>query len=276
MPRRLAQLMLAVLLAVTASCGSSAAENSVVTKAEETGQLTIGIRFTQPGMSERTLDGRYVGLDVDVARYIAEELGVDEDGITWVDVVAAEREKALAARKVDLVLSTYSITPERKKLVSFAGPYFTTGQSLLVRLDSSKDITGPDSLNGKKLCSVEGTTSAAQVKERFAKRVELVEYPRDPDCVTALLTGLVDAVTTDETILAGYVAQNPELLKVVGDHFSDENYGVGLHKDDRDGQAAVNEAIRKMIDDGSWLRSVKRHLGRSGIDIPDPPQITEG
>lgn len=276
MPRRFAQVMLAVLLALTASCGSSAAENSVVTKAEETGQLTIGIRFTQPGMSERTLDGRYVGLDVDVARYIAEELGVDEDGITWVDVVAAEREKALAARKVDLVLSTYSITPERKKLVSFAGPYFTTGQSLLVRLDSSKDITGPDSLNGKKLCSVEGTTSAAQVKERFAKRVELVEYPRDPDCVTALLTGLVDAVTTDETILAGYVAQNPELLKVVGDHFSDENYGVGLHKDDRDGQAAVNEAIRKMIDDGSWLRSVKRHLGRSGIDIPDPPQITEG
>lgn len=276
MPRRFAQVMLAVLLALTASCGSSAAENSVVTKAEETGQLTIGIRFTQPGMSERTLDGRYVGLDVDVARYIAEELGVDEDGITWVDVVAAEREKALAARKVDLVLSTYSITPERKKLVSFAGPYFTTGQSLLVRLDSSKDITGPDSLNGKKLCSVEGTTSAAQVKERFAKRVELVEYPRDPDCVTALLTGLVDAVTTDETILAGYVAQNPELLKVVGDHFSDENYGVGLHKDDRDGQTAVNEAIRKMIDDGSWLRSVKRHLGRSGIDIPDPPQITEG
>lgn len=275
MPRRLAQVMLAVLLALTAGCGSSAAGNSVVSKAEETGQLTIGIRFTQPGMSELTLDGRYVGLDVDVARYIADELGVDEDGITWVDVVAAEREKALAGRKVDLVLSTYSITDERKELVRFAGPYFTTGQSLLVRLDS-KDITGPDSLNGKKLCSVEGTTSAAQVKERFAKRVELVEYPRDPDCVTALLTGLVDAVTTDETILAGYVAQNPELLKVVGDHFSDESYGVGLHKDDRDGQAAVNEAIRKMIDDGTWLQSVKRHLGRSGIDIPDPPQVTEG
>jgi glutamate transport system substrate-binding protein len=270
--RLLAFVALAVLLA---ACGSGAADDSVVTKAEETGELTIGIRYTQPGMSERTLDGRFVGFDVDVARYIAAELGVDEDGITWRDVVAAERENALAARKVDLVLSTYSITEERKKRVLFAGPYFTTGQSLLVRMTST-DISGPESLNGKKLCSVAGTTSAEQVKEQFSKKVQLVEYPRDPDCVTALLAGMVDAVTTDETILAGYVAQNPELLKIVGEHFSPEKYGVGLHKDDQDGQAAVNEAIKKMIDDGEWLRSVKLHLGRSGIRIPKPPTVTEG
>lgn len=272
--RRLAWALSALVVAVSSACGSAAAEGSIVRKAEETGQLTIGIRFTQPGMSERTLDGRYVGFDVDVARFIAGRLGVDEEGITWRDVVAADRELELAAGKVDMMLSTYSITDKRKQRVLFAGPYFRTGQSVLVRL-STTDITGPESLDGKKLCSVAGTTSAEEVKRRFSQRVKLVEYPRDPDCVTALLAGLVDAVSTDEAILAGYVAQNPELLKIVGDQFNEELYGVGLPPDDDDAQVAVNDALREMIDSGAWRRSVQRHLGRAGIKLPEPPTITE-
>lgn len=272
--RRLALVLSALLVAVSAACGSAAAEDSIVYKAEETGQLTIGIRYTQPGMSERTLDGRYVGFDVDVARFIADKLGVDEEGITWRDVVAADRELELATGKVDMMLSTYSITPKRKQRVRFAGPYFITGQSVMVRL-STTDITGPESLDGKKLCSVAGTTSAAEVKRRFSKRVKLVEYPRDPDCVTALLAGLVDAVSTDEAILAGYVAQNPELLKIVGDQFNPEHYGVGLPPEDEDAQDAVNAALQEMMDSGAWQRSVRRHLGRSGIKLPEPPTITE-
>ncbi|MGH3468437.1 MAG: glutamate ABC transporter substrate-binding protein [Thermocrispum sp.] len=245
-----------------------------MTKAQDSGQLTIGVRFTQPGLSERTLDGRFVGFDIDVARFVAAQLGVDRNDIIWRDVLAGDREKALSAGTVDLVISTYSITEKRKKRVLFAGPYFVTGQSVLVRL-STTDITGPDSLDGKKLCSVAGTTSAEEVKRRFSQRVRLVEYPRDPDCVTALLAGLVDAVTTDEAILAGYVAQHPELLKVVGEQFSEERYGIGLQRDDVDGRRAVNAALQEMIDSGEWRRSVQRHLGRSGIRIPDPPPITE-
>lgn len=256
------------------SCGASADEKSILTKAEETGQLTIGIRFTQPGMSERTLDGRFVGFDVDVARYVAAELGVAEEDIQWRDVIPADREAWLATGELDMVVSTYSITTKRKRHVRFAGPYFVTGQSLMVRL-ATEDISGPDSLNGKKLCSVAGTTSAEYVKDEFSKEVQLVEYPRDPDCLTALVSSQVDAVTTDETILAGYVAQNPELLKIVGKQFSEERYGVGLPRKDKDAQVAVNEAIQKMIDEGEWLNSVQRHLGRSGIKIPPPPAVTE-
>lgn len=276
-PRRRSAPVLAwcCLLGLLAGCGSSAPEDSLITKAEETGTLTIGIRFGQPGLSKRTVDGRFVGFDVDVARFVATELGVSEENIRWRDVVAADRESAIRTGAVDYIVGTYSITDKRKKEVAFAGPYFDTGQSLLVRL-SSDDIEGPESLNGKRLCSVTGSTSAQQVKDRFARAVELVEYPRYADCVTALLAGLVDAVTTDEAILAGYVTQNPELLKIVGEQFSEERYGVGLRKGDREGQAAVNEAIKKMIETREWRRSLQHNLGESGYRIPKPPAVTEG
>lgn len=261
-------------VSIVLACGSSAPDGSLVSEAEDGGTLTIDTRFSQPGMSERTVDGRFEGFDVDVARYVAGELGVDERDITWHDTVAADREAAIVSGKVDFIVGTYSITDKRKEEVAFAGPYFTTGQAVLVRLSDST-IKGPESLNGRKLCSVSGSTSAEQVKERFAQAVRLVEYPRYPDCVTALLAGLVDAVTTDEAILAGYVVQNPELLKIVGKQFSKERYGIGLAKGDPDGRRAINDAIRKMIDSGEWRRSIERHLGPSGYRIPEPPQISE-
>ncbi|MGH3520624.1 MAG: glutamate ABC transporter substrate-binding protein [Haloechinothrix sp.] len=275
------------LLSILAACGLLAtvatgcagpgpnAEDSLVFRARHSGSVTVGIRFDQPGLSQRTVDGRYVGFDVDVARFVAAELGVDEDGITWRDIPAAQREPAITTGGVDFVVGTYSITDERKKKVDFAGPYFETGQALLVRL-STEDIEGPSSLNGRRLCSVTGSTSAHRVKERFAQAVELVEYPRYPDCVTALLARQVDAVTTDAVILAGYVAEHPELLKVVGEQFSTERYGIGLRKGDVDGRRALNDAIRKMIETGEWRASLEGNIGRSGDRIPTPPSLTGG
>nr|WP_106182356.1 glutamate ABC transporter substrate-binding protein [Prauserella shujinwangii] len=260
---------------MSAACSApDAAEDSVVTRAYETGTLTIGIRFDQPGLSERTIDGRFVGFDVDVAEFVADELGVAADDITWRETTPAQRESDLSSGAVDLVVAAYSITEERKETVSFAGPYFVTGQDLLVRA-SATEIDGPEALSGKRLCSVTGSTSAAQVKERFARTLELVEYPRNSDCVTALLAGQVDAVTTDAAILAGFAAQNPELLRLVGEPFSTERYGVGLRKGDTDGQAAVAAAIERMIESGRWRESLERNLGPSGYPLPEPPEVTE-
>lgn len=268
-----ALVLLCVGISVTA-CSPDADPNSVVTHADDSGKLTIGIRFDQPGLSERTIDGRFVGFDLDVARYVAAQLGVRTEDINWRETTSATRETDITSGSVDLVVAAYSITDKRKQLVSFAGPYFSTGQDLLVRL-SSKDITGPETLNGKKLCSVTGSTPAQQVRERFAQAVQLVEYPRYPDCVTALLAGQVDAVTTDAVILAGYVAQNPELLKLVGKLFSTERYGIGLRKGDTDGQNALNNAIKKMISTGAWLDSLKHSVGTSGYVLPVAPEVTE-
>ena len=268
-------LTLISVLSIPSACASSnAAPDSVVTRASDRDALTIGIRFDQPGLSERTLDGRFIGFDVDVATYIAGELGVDAEDITWKETTASRREADITSGAVDLVVATYSITDEREQLVAFAGPYFDTGQDLLVRLTSS-EITGPDTLDGRKLCAVSKSTSAQQVKDRFSKAVELIEYPRYPDCVAALLAGQVDAVTTDAVILAGYAAQNPELLKVVGKPFSTERYGVGLRKGDADGVAKINQAIESMIDSGAWLDSLTRNIGPSGYALPSPPEVTQ-
>ncbi|RSN55963.1 ABC transporter substrate-binding protein [Amycolatopsis sp. WAC 04182] len=269
-------LLVACLMLVTAAaCGDEAGpSDSLVARAVASNKLTIGIRFDQPGLSRRTMDGRYVGFDVDVAKYVASELGVDEDHITWHDSRPSSRETDITSGITDLMVATYSITEKRKQVVGFAGPYFDTGQDLLVRLRST-DITGPENLNGRKLCAVGGTTSAEQVRDKFAQAVQLVEYPRYQDCVTALLAGQVDAVTTDDVILAGYVAQNPELLRVVGKPFSKEKYGVGLRKEDTEGRAAVAKAIQKMISSGEWLESLNRNIGPSGYRIPPPPQVTE-
>lgn len=217
------------------------------------------------------MDGRVVGFDADVARFVAAELGVAEEDIVWREVLPSKREEALNSGAVDMVVAGYSITDERSREVTFAGPYFQTGQDLLIRRTTT--FTGPDSLIGRTVCTSRGTTSAANVKRRLGKLVKLAEYPRVSECVTALIAGRVDAVTTDGAILAGYVAQNPELVTLVGEQWSTENYGIGLRKGDTDGQAAVNAALRKMIDSGSWRASLERHLAPSGVEVATPPEI---
>lgn len=264
---------LLLVTAVACSTGKVSPTDSLVTRASAADHLTIGIRFDAPGLSEHTIDGRFVGFDVDVATFVASELGVAAKDITWRETTSATRETDLTSGAVDLVVATYSITDKRKQLVSFAGPYFTTGQDLLVRRTSA-DIAGPEALNGRRLCSVTGSTPAQQVRDKFAQAVQLVEYPRYSDCVTALLAGQIDAVTTDAVILAGYVARDPELLKLVGKPFSKEDYGIGLRKGDSQGVAAVDDAIRKMISSGEWLRSLNANIGPSGYQLPPPPEVT--
>jgi glutamate transport system substrate-binding protein len=264
----------AVLLAVTLAGGCAKADPSTLVGRAQNGRLTIGIRFDQPGLAERTVDGRFVGFDVDVAKYVAARLGVKPTGITWRETTSSNRETDLTSGAVDLVVATYSITDQRKQFVAFAGPYFVTGQDLLVRKFDTA-INGPARLDGHQLCSVTGSTSAQKVRDDFARDVRLVEYPRYSDCVTALLAGQVDAVTTDAAILAGYVKQNPELLKLVGKPFTTERYGIGLRKGETAGQLALDNAIQQMISSGAWLESVRLNLTSSGYPLPEPPAVTE-
>ncbi|WP_104166027.1 glutamate ABC transporter substrate-binding protein [Arthrobacter sp. SX1312] len=215
--------------------------------------LRIGIKFDQPGLGYDE-GGSYSGFDVDVAKYVAAELGVSEENIEFVEAPSANRENLLANEQVDMIFATYSITDTRKETVDFAGPYFVAGQDLLVPTDS--DITGPEDLEGKNLCSVTGSTSAQKIKDQYPG-VQLVEQPGYAECVTAMGGGQIDAVTTDDIILAGLAAQeaNAGKFKVVGNTFSEENYGVGLPKgSDRCGD--INSAITKMIGDGSWEEAI--------------------
>lgn len=235
------------------------------------GKLKIGIKIDQPGLGLKAADGTYSGFDVDVAKYVAKELGVEATGIEFVQAKSAEREDLISTGQVDMIVATYSITDKRKEVVDFAGPYFVAHQDLLVA-SSNTDITGPDATSGKLLCSVSGSTSAQTFATKYPG-VNLQNYGSYSECVDALLSGSIDVVTTDDVILAGYAAQHPGELKVVGKGFSNENYGIGLMKGDTEGKTAVNAAITKMISDGSWKKSLEANVGPSGYTIPTPPTL---
>ncbi|MFV2144533.1 MULTISPECIES: glutamate ABC transporter substrate-binding protein [Isoptericola] len=249
----------AIALAATAALTLAACSDdggSSGGEAEGGGEsVTIGIKFDQPGLGFMEGDTPS-GFDVEVAKYVAGELGYSEDQITWTEAPSAQRETLLSTGQVDMIFATYSITDERREQVSFAGPYFVAGQDLLVAADNT-DITGPDTLDGKNLCSVTGSTSAQRIKDEYSEGVNLLEQPGYAECVTALVAGQVDAVTTDDVILAGLGAQpsNAGQVKVVGNTFSEELYGVGIPQGS-DQCEAINEAITKMVDDGAWQEAL--------------------
>jgi glutamate transport system substrate-binding protein len=256
----------AALALALAACGSDAGDtgsDDTASSGTGAGGLKVGIKFDQPGLGLKK-GSDYTGFDVDVAKYVAKELGTDAANITWVQAPSAQREALISNGQVDMVVATYSITDERKEKVSFAGPYFIAGQDLLVRADDTS-ITGPDSLKGKKLCSVTGSTSAQKVKDAYPG-VQLQEFATYSECLPALANKGVDALTTDDTILAGFAAQ-PEYagkFKVVGQPFSEEKYGIGLKKGDTALCEKVNAAITKMISDGSWQKAIDANLGPAG------------
>jgi len=276
---RLAVALAAAVTLTLAGCSSgddsgddTTSESTAGSTGGAEGSVRIGIKFDQPGLGFQDGD-EYTGFDVDVAKYVAGELGYGEDQIEWVQAPSAQRENLLQTGQVDMIFATYSITDKRKEVVSFGGPYFVAGQDLLVAADDDS-IKGPEDLEGKNLCSVTGSTSAQRIKDEYAAGTNLLEQAGYAECVTALTAGTVDAVTTDDIILAGLasVPANKGKVKVVGNPFSEENYGVGLPKDS-DKCQAVNDAISKMIDDGTWQELLDKNVGTSGYKPNDknPP-----
>ncbi|MBF6469765.1 glutamate ABC transporter substrate-binding protein [Nocardia beijingensis] len=268
---RLAIGAIAVALVATA-CGGGGDAATTEDHVRE-GKLTIGIKFDQPGLGFREADGSFQGYDVEIAKYVAGKLGVPPEGITFKETPTAQRETMIMNGEVDFIVATYSITEERKKKVDFAGPYFISGQALLVKNETT-DITGVESLTGnKKLCSVKGSTPAQYVKDHYAKDVQLVELDNYSQCIEALRSGAVDVVTTDDIILAGFAGQVSGELKLVGDTFTTEKYGIGLKKGDQQTRAKINDAIEQMVADGSWQKAFENTIGPLRGSTLTPPSV---
>ncbi|MFD9412797.1 glutamate ABC transporter substrate-binding protein [Streptomyces sp. NPDC059989] len=271
----------AVALALTATaCGGSekdAASDAGASGGTKTDKIVVGIKYDQPGLGLKTPDGKFTGFDVDVATYVAKELGYEPNQIEFKQAVSAERENLIANGDVKFVVATYSINDKRKEKVDFAGPYFLAHQDLLVRADDTS-ITKAEDLNKKKLCSVTGSTSAQNVKTKLAPEADLLEQGGYSECLTGLENKAVDALTTDNSILAGYAAQdkNKGKFKLVGLSLSNENYGIGLKKGDKELQTKINAALKKMVEDGSWQKAVDKNLGPANYKNEPAPQITEG
>ena len=233
----------------------------------EAGVVRIGVKEDQPnlGFLDATTNERS-GFDVDIARWVAASLGFDEDAIEFQSIPSANREQALVNGDIDFYVGTYSITDSRKEQIDFAGPYFVTGQGLLVAVDS-EIASEEDLVAGVNVCSATGSTPIQNIRDNYPD-VETTEFDTYSQCVEALINDQVDAVTTDQAILIGYAAQNPDELQVVGEPFTEERYGIGLPK----GDDALREHINTLLEENPdiWQGIYDANLGDAGVEGTQP------
>ncbi len=235
----------------------------------ESGEITIGVKFDQPGIGFKgATDDMPAGIDPEMGKILAGSLGINAEDITWKETISDNREPFIEAGEVDLVLASYSITDERRAVVGQAGPYYITGQQLLVPTDS--DIATLEDVKGTEICSVTGSTSLENIEAEGAKPRGFDTYS---ECVDQVLNGTVDAMTTDGAILLGYAAQNADQLKVVVDPFSEERYGVGYSLESPEMCQWINDTIQAAYDGGTWADAFQATLGQSGVDTPEPPAL---
>lgn len=283
--RSKAVLSVAALGLSLAACGESGGEVEVevaedatfdagTTMADlnEAGAIKIGVKTDQPGIGfqEPGADAP-TGFDIEIGRIIAAGLGIEDDGIEWVETVSDNREPFLKAGTVDIVVASYSITEERRAIVGQAGPYYVTGQQLLVREADAESVSGPENLEGKSVCSVTGSTSLERMVDEYGSKP--VPFDTYSECVDQLLNESVDAVTTDGAILLGYEAEDPDELQVVGEPFSEERYGIGYSKGDTEFCQFITDTVQASMDDGTWAEAFEATLGESGVDTPEPPEM---
>ncbi len=238
---------------------------------KDKGKLVVGTKFDQPLFGQKAPSGDVEGFDTEIARELAAVITGSRDKIEFVEAVSKNREPFIEQGKVDIVVATYTINDKRKEVVSFAGPYYIAGQDIMVKADDDS-IKGIEDLNGKKVCSVEGSTSEANVKEQ-APQAEVLLFDTYSQCAEALGDGRVVAVSTDNVILLGLIEQNGDKYKLVGKPFTKEPYGIGVKKDDTAFRTFINDELEKMYEDGRWKKAFESTVGKVEKTVPEPPKV---
>jgi ABC-type amino acid transport substrate-binding protein len=266
--RRLAPYaLLLVVLALTGCGGSGPGEptntptpalptipaiipGSDVARIRDSSVLRVGIKFDQPGFGYKDpSSGAIDGFEVELARAISRAMGLSDSKLQLVQVLSTDRIPALQQNRVDLVIATMSITNPRESLIVFSRSYYQAGETLVTR-KGAQGITGIDSLEGRKVCAVEGSQDLATIEQRAPKALTL-PLTGVADCITALRTGVVDAVAAQDTVLLPFVDAD-SALQFVGGQFTQEFYGVGVASGRRDLVAFVDAVIARSLADGSW------------------------
>lgn len=263
-----------IVMAVAATGCGGTAEASVLDRATLDNKLVIGVKYDQPALGLKDAKG-VTGFDVDVARYVARKLGGPDVAIEFKEARSAIREDLLRQRQVDLIFATYSITPERKQKVSFGGPYYVAHQDTMVRAGDA-GITRVDDLKGKRLCKTAGSNSWKRVTEEKSIKAELVPAATYSECFDKLKSRELDAVSTDDLILAGFALGDPSAVRLVNVPFTDEKYGVGIRKNDVEGCEAINKALTQMYQDGTAQRLLQKWFGPTGLKVTTSVPQFEG
>ena len=248
--------------------------NSWAKAVKEAGVLRVGGTRTSFLFSQLDeTDGGVRGFDAGLYQLLARYILGDETKYELTQVDSSTRESVLQSNQVDSVFATYSITPSRQEVISFAGPYYTSRQAVLVKAGNA-EVTGVDSLAGKTVATQSGSTGPDILAE-YAPEAVVQEFANDQEARLALEQGRVDAYVTDYTLLLNAIVKNPGTYEIAGDTFGPEdNYGIGLPLDS-DGVAFVNEFLKTVEENGTWAELWQISLGdRTGIDTaPEAPAI---
>ncbi len=253
----------------------SFAAGTTMAELNEAQAITIGTKFDQPGFGLANLEGVPEGFDVEIGKIIATELGIPVENIEWVETPSRVREEAIETDQVDIVVATYTINDARKERIDFAGPYYVAGQQIMTRADDDS-IDGPEDFEAgdKKVCSVTGSTPAANIVNYLANEAEqLVLFDTYDRCLDPLRNGDVDAVTTDNVILLGYVSQTPEDFKLVGTKFTEEPYGIGVKKGDDEFRDFINNVLEEIFADGRYAAAWTATAGEFDPTVPEAPVV---
>ncbi|UQX89051.1 glutamate ABC transporter substrate-binding protein [Jatrophihabitans telluris] len=236
----------------------------------KTGGTDSGPLFSIKDLKTGELTGFDAGLSQMLAHYITGK--TDVKGLTKLTITTVDtRETLLQNNSVDAVFATYSITPERATKVNFAGPYYQSGDAIMVKKGNTS-IKSVSDLNGKTVATESNSTAALQIK-KLAPSAKVLLFKEDAQCVAAVQQGRADAYVLDQGILIGDAQSNPAVEVVGGDPFTVDPYGIGLNKDS-DAKAFVNAFLQKIYDSGDWAKLWKATIGTvvSG-NAPTPPKL---
>jgi aspartate/glutamate/glutamine transport system substrate-binding protein len=243
--------------------------DSYMARIQQRGQLIVGVKYdTPPFGSLNPVNNQVEGFDPDLARELARALFGDETKVRFDEAVSRNRIPFLQEDKVDVILSTMTITDERRQEIDFSDPYYIAGQSVLVRKGSP--IQGVDDLNGRTVASAQGSTSERNVRER-APGANLLLFPAYAESLAALKDNRADAVSTDDTILMGMILKDPE-LQMVGGLFTEEPYGAGIKKGRPEFLAFVNRVFDDAKASGRWTELYRKHIAPLSGFVADPPR----
>jgi polar amino acid transport system substrate-binding protein len=248
--------------------GLSVPSGSTMDEIAERGRLVVGVAQNTYLFGYRdSSDGALKGFDIDIAREIARALLGDPDLIQFRAVVSGSREAVLQNDSVDIVVSTMTMTCERWENVAFSTEYYSARQRVLVA--GSSQAQGIDDLDGQKVCAAGGSTSIENIAAAESRPVP-VSVLDWTDCLVLLQQGQVDAISTDDSILAGLAAQDPN-ARVVGEPFSEEPYGIAVRASEVDLVRYVNAVLEQLRSDGTWTDIYDRWLADHLGDAPEPP-----
>jgi polar amino acid transport system substrate-binding protein len=244
---------------------------SYMAEIRDRGRLRVGVdTSTLQFSSVDPSTGEFEGFDIDIATEIAIALFGSPDAVEFVAIPYSERVNVLTGdNQVDIVVDTFTINCARDAEIDFSSQYFASYQKLLVRIDDDADAI--EDLADRRVCAAAGSTSIENILLLEEPRPEAVGVINQADCLVLIQQGQVDAISTDDTILAGMVAQDPN-LQVVGDGFSEEPYGVGLPPDRPEFVRYVNAVLEQVRSSGRWTDLYDQWLfDLLDVDADPPP-----